>query len=69
MELLNNLIIIIGVFACGTLVVAGAVIGFAIAFQSRWDFSDRWYALLPMALGSGLAILGLALAKWAIAVL
>ena len=69
MQILNDLIVLIGVFAAGTLMLTGTIVGIAIAFRPNWEMSDRWMALAPMAVASALSILGLALAKWAISIL
>ncbi len=66
MTILNALIVILGLGCALGCFASGTALGFLIMLKPNQDYQDRFWGLIPFGVGSALAILGLALAKWAI---
>lgn len=71
MAIVNGLILAVGMFACIALVVCGTALAVLVLFRNdpRDYIGERTWSILPFALCVTLAILGLALTKWAMTVL
>ena len=69
-DIIDKSILYIALYSALMLVICGSVLACLILFRKDpFDFvGPRVWALIAIALTSGLAILGLALAKWAIRV-
>ncbi len=66
LSLLDSMVVALAICCALACFAAGAALAVLMIVRPKGDFNDRWLGLLPLGLGSALAILALALAKWAI---